>query len=149
MEVTHGDLKGVSSHSPPTFHLTEPEAQSNILIDAMGNPRLTDFGFSSITMNDRSVNASTPNRRGSMRWRGPELLVSSTKVKGKVKSTRPTKKSDMYSLAMVVIEVKLSRLAQSPVSQSSKPSDIYGEATVLFKQRRGGDPPDLEGLATR
>jgi serine/threonine protein kinase len=82
--------------------------QSNILIDLNRSPRLTDFGFSSITMNNLSANASSTNGRGSMRWRAPELLALSTKVKDreKTKTVRPTKKSDTYSLAMVIIEVK-------------------------------------------
>jgi len=102
----------------------------------MGNPRLTDFGFSSITMNDRSVSSSMANRGGSTRWLAPELLALSIKVinKGKAKATRPTKKSDVYSLAMVTIEVKfpISHRVQSLIFQTS--SDIYGEAAVWFIQ---------------
>ncbi|KAF9642155.1 kinase-like protein, partial [Thelephora ganbajun] len=79
----------------------------NILIDSGGNPRLTDFGLSSVTRNGISANASTKNGGGTIRWRAPELLELSTKAKdeGKAKLPRPTKKSDTYSLAMVVIEI--------------------------------------------
>jgi len=139
------------SPSPSTFRLAESETQSNILIDDMGNPRLTDFGFSSITMNDRSVNASTENRRGSTRWRAPELLALSTKVvdKGKAKSTRPTRMSDVYSLAMVVIEVKFPHLAQGSISQSSKrlqiftgrqPFYLYSDEQVILLLAKGSRP---------
>jgi serine/threonine protein kinase len=128
IEVIHGDLKSVSvqsllSPSAPA----EFEKQSNVLIDPSGGPRLTDFGFSSITRNICSVNASTPNGRGSTRWRAPELLVLSIKPKDqdKAKSARPTNKSDVYSLAMVAIEVTIFSLAQNSVSQPSGHLQIF------------------------
>ena len=110
-----GSKKCTPLSPTPTPHPAESEGQPNILIDPNGNPRLTDFGLSSITRDNRSANASTPNGRGSTRWRAPELLALSTKAKGreKVKSARPTEKSDAYSLAMVVIEVVFPRLAQN------------------------------------
>jgi serine/threonine protein kinase len=97
------------------------------MIDASGNPRLMDFGISSITRNDFSVNASTPNGSGSTRWQAPELLPLSTKAnyRDKVKSVRPTNKSDVYSLAMVMIEVKISCLAKNSVSQPSGNLQIF------------------------
>ncbi|KAF9789414.1 kinase-like domain-containing protein [Thelephora terrestris] len=107
IQVVHGDLKS-----------------SNILIDSDENPRLTDFGFSSITMNNISANASTPNGKGSTRWFAPELLELSTKTKGreKTKSLRVTFKSDTYSLAMVTIEIFTGRL----------PFDEYHEHQVIL-----------------
>jgi len=129
----------------------------------MDNPRLTDFGFSSITINDFSTNASIPNRRGSTRWRAPELLVLSTRVKdkGKAKAARPTNKSDACSLAIAVIEVKFSPLAQSPVSQSSKYLQIYTKRhpfdfhsddrgiLLLVKDLRPGCGPSRKSAGTR
>ena len=120
IEVVHGDLKSVSfPFHPPTIPLAEHEIQSNVLIDPNGNPRLTDFGFSSITMDDFSANASTPNGKGSTRWRAPELLELSIKVKNREKSkpVRPTNESDVYSLAMLVIEVTPPFFAENPVAR--------------------------------
>src|SRR5258705_105036 len=53
-----------------TYHLP----QSNILIDEEGSPRLTDFGFSSITKNVDSIHASTPNHNCTVRYCAPEIL---------------------------------------------------------------------------
>jgi len=126
IEATHGDLKSVRFYPPPLPHPADSEWQPNILIDPNGNPRLTDFGLSSVTRN-LSANASTPDGRGSIRWRAPELLALSTKKKAqeKVRSARPTSKSDAYSLAMVAIEVKFPRLTQNPVSQPPENLQIF------------------------
>ena len=124
--------------SPSVFCSAKFETQSNILIDPNGNPRLTDFGFSLITRNISSVHASTPNGRGPTRWRAPELLALSTKAKDqdKVKLARPTKKSDAYSFAMVVMEVAVScKIPSSPcLSTFRKPLGVYREVPLRFVQ---------------
>jgi len=88
------------SHNPP--RLTFLLSQSNVLIDARGNPRLDDFGLFSITKNIDSVNASTPNRGLTVRYCAPELL---NHIRGP--GSKPTNKSDVYSLSMVITEVCL------------------------------------------
>jgi len=67
-----------------------------------GSPRLTDFGLCSITKNIDSVNASTPNHGCTVRYRAPELLD----VEGVVVKKKVTFKADVYSLSMVVVEVR-------------------------------------------
>ncbi|KAF9789191.1 kinase-like domain-containing protein [Thelephora terrestris] len=81
--VIHGDLKG-----------------PNILFDNTGVPKITDFGVSSITLNIHTNNASTPNSGFSMRWTAPEILEPPNND-----PIRPTKASDVYAFAMVVIEI--------------------------------------------
>jgi serine/threonine protein kinase len=81
-DVIHGDLKGL-----------------NILFDTTGIPQLADFGVSSITFHP-SNNASSPYHAFSVRWSAPEILDPKRGDPG-----RPTKASDVYAFAMVVIEI--------------------------------------------
>jgi len=90
-EVVHGDLK-----SP------------NILMDAKGIPRLSDFGLCSVTRNIESVNASTPHQGCTIRYCAPELLDVGNAVKD-VKR-KPTNKSDVYSLSMVIVELATGKM---------------------------------------
>ena len=93
-----------------SFWLTYPLHQSNILVDAEGCPRLSDFGLSSITTNIVSVNASTPNHGCTVRYCAPELIVEYAKVGGrkykKSFDVKCTQKADVYSLSMVIVEVR-------------------------------------------
>lgn len=75
--------------------------QPNILFDSAGIPRIGDFGASSITFDPVSKNASTPSQAYSLRWAAPEILEAQND-----ESRRPTKKSDVYAFAMVVVEVR-------------------------------------------
>ena len=63
-------------------------------MDDAGRARLTDFGFSTVTPDFGSV----PTTEGrAVRWAAPEILGSGRPV---------SKGSDIYSFAMVVIEVR-------------------------------------------
>jgi len=70
-----------------------------------GTPRLSDFGLCSVTRNIDSVNASTPNRGCTIRYCAPELL--DIKDTGNVEKKKLTNKTDVYSLSMVVVEVRI------------------------------------------
>ena len=106
--VVHGDLKGVCDLYQ--FHLAIsliPHAQPNILIDDNKNALLCDFGLASITADAESEHASTVNSAGSIRWMAPERLsIFEGDPEPQQTAIRVTKESDMYSLAMVVIEVR-------------------------------------------
>ena len=80
------------------FQLSQP----NILIDSKGSPRLSDFGLCSITKNIDSANASTANRGFTVRYCAPEILDAGGVVE--VEKRKPTNKSDVYSLSMVIVE---------------------------------------------
>ncbi|KAF9646793.1 kinase-like protein [Thelephora ganbajun] len=110
-EVTHGDLKG-----------------QNILIDASGTPRLSDFGLCSITKNTDSINASTPNRGCTIRYCAPELL----EINGVPPlEKKPTNKSDVYSLSMVIVELVTGKI---PYHDSQ-------DVNVIFLISKGRRPP--------
>jgi serine/threonine protein kinase len=73
-------------------------------MDLEGSPRLSDFGLFSIAKNIGSVDASTPNHGLTVRHCAPELL--DTDGVAMVKKKKPTNKSDVYSLSMVIVEVR-------------------------------------------
>jgi len=65
-----------------------------------GTPHLSNFLDGSVTRNVDSVNASTPNRGCVIRYCPPELFGDDV---GNVKNN----KTDVYSLSMVIVEVRL------------------------------------------
>ena len=92
---------------PLRFVLTVRDIpQHNILIDAHGSPCLADFGLSSIAESICSVSGSSSTGGGTARWIAPELMRTgpTTTTEGS-RGVRPTPQSDIYSLAMVVVEV--------------------------------------------
>ena len=92
----HGDLKGVSTspESPPAVLI--PFYQSNVLISRRGRARLIDFGFTSVVRGLNSV--LVPELQGcTLRWAAPEV------IRGEGGGTQ---EADVYSFAMVVIEVR-------------------------------------------
>jgi len=114
-EIVHGDLKS-----------------SNVLIDAGGNPRLSDFGLSSIKRIADTVNASTPNHGSNARYCAPELLNTDGFTKNK-----HTTKSDIYSLSMVIVELATGKI---PFHTLTDPSVLI----ILSKGRRPPKPRRFE-----
>ena len=72
------------------------------MFDNEGVPQITDFGISSITLDPYSNNASTAHEKSNLRWAAPEILEAPQNSE----LCRPTRMSDVYAFAMVVIEVK-------------------------------------------
>ena len=77
--------------------------QSNILVDATGHARITDFGLAMITQDQRD--SSTEHGHGE-RWIAPEILDGRGTY---------SKEADVFSFAGVTIEVR--RIKPAPPYQ--------------------------------
>lgn len=82
-------------------------SQPNILIDANGNPRLSNFGLYSIGKYIKPADASAPQQGCSIQYCAPELLDFWNAIKDVKRKL--TKKSDVYYLSMVIVEVRMFR----------------------------------------
>ena len=93
--VIHGDLKGVRGSS---FRFTAilTLSQPNILVDDFGHARIADFGFATVTQNLDSVRSASGHHGHTVRWAAPEVLSEGTY----------SKEADIFSFAMVMIEVR-------------------------------------------
>jgi len=70
--------------------------KANILIDQDNHARLTDFGLTSIIRGDYSTLSPQDSGAGNTTWAAPEIL----------KGGPATKEGDVFSFAMVAIEVR-------------------------------------------
>jgi len=92
--IVHGDLKGVRGRSRSCFTILTP-GQPNVLVDDSGHACITDFGQTKVTQSLDTMR--TASRHGNTpRWSAPEVLDEQP----------PSKESDTYSFAMVMIEVR-------------------------------------------
>ena len=132
----------------PPSRLTYHLSQQNILIDAKGCPRLSDFGLCSITKNIYSVNASTPNHGCTVRYCAPELLEVPGVVR--IEKRKPTERSDVYSLSMVIVEVCpfskiIIRLSSDcfrlQLATGKAPFPEYTDTSVTVMVSKGKRPP--------
>ena len=69
-------------------------SQSNILVDTAGHARITDFGLAVVTQDLDSIRNASDD---SARWIAPEILDDRGIY---------SKEADVYSFAMVTIEVR-------------------------------------------
>lgn len=79
--------------------LADRSAQSNLLVDEQLNIFISDLGMAAYA--DSASNALASRREGNPRWMAPELL----RALDARTSVRLTFASDIYSFAMVCVEV--------------------------------------------
>ena len=97
--MIHGDLKGVCSCSNFNSTTILTYAQPNILMDHSGTARIADFGLAMVTRNLDSMRSASCQRGYTPRWAAPEILGEGTY----------SKEADIFSFAMVMIEVRHGR----------------------------------------
>lgn len=95
--IVHGDLKGVRDYSKLSFAAVLTHAQPNILVDAVGRARITDFGLTVFTQNQDSIKSVSNDQDQTVRWIAPEILNGQGAY---------SKEADVFSLAMVMIEAR-------------------------------------------
>ena len=86
--------------SPVSAHHSIHILQMNILVDVVDNvphARIVDFGIAIVTKNPNSIRPATRQGANTPRWSAPEIFFEQN----------PSKESDVYSFAMVTIEVQL------------------------------------------
>jgi serine/threonine protein kinase len=71
--------------------------QPNILVDDSGCPRITDFGLAMVTQNQDSIRSAQGEHAHTARWTAPEILNDQGTY---------SKEADVFSFAMVVVEVR-------------------------------------------
>lgn len=70
--------------------------QPNILVDNSGRVRLADFGLATVAQNPNSMQIASLQHGYTPGWTAPEVLNTEA----------CSKKADVFSLAMVMIEVR-------------------------------------------
>ena len=71
-------------------------SQQNILVDGTGHARIVDFGLTAVTRNLDSMRNASYQSGHTPRWAAPEVLNEGMY----------SKEADMFSFAMVMIEVR-------------------------------------------
>jgi len=92
----HGSLKGVRDYAGSRFTVVLTPKQSNILVDTTGRARITDLGLAIISQDLDSIRSASAEHGRSERWIAPEILDNQGQY---------SKEGDIFSFAMVVIEV--------------------------------------------
>ena len=95
--IVHGDLKGVRVQYKSCVTNVLTPVQPNVLVDTAGRARITDFGLATVTQNLDSIRSASEYQGHTARWTAPEILTEQGTY---------SKEADVFSFAMVMIEVR-------------------------------------------
>ena len=95
--VIHGDLKGVRDCLKLNLMSVLTRVKSNILVDATVRARIADFGHAVDSQNLDSVRCILGELGRASQWTAPEILSEEGTF---------SKEADVFSFAMVMIEVR-------------------------------------------
>lgn len=130
--TSRGYVFDAELYSPVLFCLS---VKANILVDQTGNARLADFGLLAVISDAANLSPSSSYALGgTARWMSPERI--SPQDFG-LKTSRPSKSSDCYSLGMVIYETISGNL----------PFHEDRGLTIFVKVLRGERPRREDGFA--
>ena len=95
-------LRGCVVVQNPVLSLTR--VQPNILVDATGCARITDYCLATVTQNLDSINSGSDDHGHTARWIAPEILNEEGSY---------SKEADVFSFAMVAVEARQNELVAS------------------------------------
>ena len=96
--MIHGDLKCVCDCSGSRSVTIFTFRQSNILVDATGHARITDFGLATVIRDPDVIWCALIEHDKNARWIAPEILLDNRGAY--------SEKADVFSFAGVTIEVR-------------------------------------------
>ncbi|KAG7388808.1 Leucine-rich repeat serine/threonine-protein kinase 2 [Phytophthora boehmeriae] len=111
-DIVHGDLKG-----------------NNIVMSNDGTAMLTDFGLSFLDTASSCSVQKMKDTLGAMQWRAPEFAMMTV--------TKPTCKSDVYSLGMCIIEAVIGTTPWDAGRSSNEARELLRQNKVKIQQPRG------------
>ena len=101
--------------------------QLNILVDATGSARITDFGLAMVAQSLESMRKASDDCGNCVRWIAPEILDDRGTY---------SKEADVFSFAMLTIEVRYNRSTQGQnfISKCHSPEKVF-TGTVPFSDK--------------
>ena len=106
--------------------------QPNILIDGNHRAQLTDFGLATVTQNLDSIRSTSEHGGHTARWTAPEILNDVGTY---------SKEADVFSFAMVMIEVRQGRIILTgpwliPVFIHRRRSPVQSLSVVAYPRQQ-------------
>ena len=108
----------------------------NVLVDADGRAILCDFGLARVKKSSRST--ATSSGQGTPLWMAPELFG---------RRARYTEASDVYALAMIMVELSTGLLPFEELLETGGPSAFEQIPPLLAQRVRPAVPATRTGLA--